>query len=96
MTDVLKLSFTNEQLSKLDSALDMLASKGFEEIKYQDPKMIGVTLLTYAVMRREDYGDILVQLTLDAGKCDLKFRRPDENGELRDITYSEIKQIPEV
>lgn len=87
----LGLKFTEEQLEKFDNAVDLVYSKGFtEEVKFQDAKEIGTSLITYYVMRSSELGDVMVQMTYNgANGCQIQFFKPSVDGRI-EISFKEI------
>lgn len=92
----LDLNFSKEQLHTFDNAIDLVYSKGYvDEVKFQDEKVIGVTLITYAVMRGPK-GDILVQMSYTGDRgCRIQFFQPTDTGKI-EITAKEIREMPNV
>lgn len=94
--------FEREHYDKFDAALDLLFTRGYRnEIKYQDPKMIGDILLQYSILRIDPsvknprFGDIMVKMTLQGVNCNLEFCCPI-NGKLQTLDYKEILALPAV
>ena len=89
-----KLDFTDEQLTKIDNAVDIAFSKGYQiEKLFQPPKMVGDALITYVVMRG-DQGDVLVMMKLQGANCDVSFNRPKDFG-LEPISFKEFLALPD-
>ena len=90
-----KLEFTKEQYDKFDNAIEHAYIRGFqEEKKYQAPKMIGDTLITYVVMR-SGAADVLVMMKLQGANCEVSLNRPGSFG-IEQIPVKEFLELPKV